>query len=159
MVDQIMNIKPDLYRTEDREEIFWIITSFLSEESEKQAQLIKLFSLKELPSDFSGSIHSEILKNIGWCFVRYIPDYLGQRVYKPSIELYALLKLMLNFDVLQRKAGYNSLSYPWSIQSVKEDDIWSLVRRLSNLILKEWGMDLYPFGEVIDLDYIGPEVV
>ncbi len=153
-----MNREQNLYRTEDREEIFWIVTSFLAEDYEKQTQLIKLFSLEKFPSGFNGDIWPEILKNIAWCFTTYMRDYLGETVYRPSIELHALLKLMLNFDVLQRRAGYN-LPYPWSLQSMKEDDIWSLVRRLSRLILKEWEMDTYPFTEMIDLDYIGPENV
>ena len=44
-------------------------------------------------------------------------------------------------------------------RSMEEDEIWSLVRRLANLILKTWGMDPYAFKTKINLDYIGPEVV
>jgi hypothetical protein len=143
------------YITDDKEEIFWIIISFFAKEYKEQKKLINNFSLTKFPSNFNGDITSQIIFILAWCYRNYLPDF-EKYLYQIAIELHALFGLIENYSLAIKKEGFEQ--HLLTLNSIEEDEIWSLVRRLSNLILKTWGMEPYNFEIKLDLDHIGPEI-
>ena len=146
----------DLYITDDKEEIFWFTTSFFAKSYNTQKKLINNFSLTKFSSDFDGDVPSEIISTLVWCYRTYLPDF-EKELYQISVELYTLLELIENYSIIIQNEGLGE-QHLLCLESMEDNEIWELARRLANLILTTWGMEPFSFKGKIDLDSIGPEI-
>ena len=140
----------------DNEEFYWIVTSFLAASYSEQLSILNKFILTP-SSDLTIERNvSEKLYCILWCFRRYMPDYLDDDVCSRSIELYSLLGLIMDYYILENIQHPEVIKY-LSCESMEENEIWQLVRRIAKSILLAWSLEQFEFKEDIDLDHYGPE--
>ncbi len=129
------------YQIDGKEEIFWILLSFFAMEYEKQKRIEEYFSLTEFSSSFNGKVCNEMLETLVWCYNRYLPD-MEENIYQPSIELYALFKILRDHSIMLINEGYTT-ELIFDINEMETNEIWNLIRRMARLILKEWGISSY----------------
>ena len=153
-----MEQENDLIFMEDNEEIFWMLLSFFSSDADGQQEILKLFSPREGFANIQERRYSGVLADLAWCYITYMPDYFDESIDEPSTELYWLFDLMMSHGFYQSKIDF-PIEEIWSLRSLKDDNIWKLVRKMARRSLHAWDIGIYPFDKrkLIDLEHLGPE--